>query len=105
MPCTPEGNSCETIACCAKGFWGDPLTCNVNKACVPACKTDGPCSSNAECCSGSRVGAAYTCNLSKNACDLCWTKGHECVVGGYTTCCPGLTCSSKPATPNYHECL
>lgn len=101
--CIAEDYSCATGRCCATGFLGDPLVCR-NGGCFPDCKTDGSCSSNRECCASPKSGAGSFCDLSKNRCTFCWNKGHECIPR-ISECCPGFTCGSKPATPNFFECL
>ncbi len=101
--CISEDFSCATGKCCATGSLGDPLVCK-NGGCFPDCKTDGACSSNRECCASPRSGAGSFCDLARNRCSFCWNKGKECIPRT-SDCCPGLTCGSKQATPNFSECL
>jgi hypothetical protein len=94
--------------CCAtEPRSGDPLTC-LSGRCGVACKTGSqPCSSNTECCSSPKSTSGYYCNIGSNSCSSCANRGNSCVIysANNTSCCPGLTCGSKPATPNFKECL
>jgi hypothetical protein len=81
---------------------GDPLTCH-SGWCELTCKTSGSCASSAECCASPKHSYGYMCDLSTNSCSICGNLGVQCYSDKW--CCGGLRCASKPATPNYFECM
>lgn len=103
-PCRTTYQSCNPGVCCATGSNGDPITCR-NFTCEPACATSGRCSTNSQCCKEAGSSYGYFCRLSSNSCTICSNRGTRCSRGVPDDCCPGLTCGSQAATPNYFECL
>ncbi len=105
--CIKEYHSCSLqAACCSQNDEGDPLSCN-SGTCTKNCKTSGSCSSDSECCKSPLSSTSYSqyCDFSSNSCSLCSRKGTECYGFRSGECCAGLSCGSKPSTPNFKECL